>query len=47
MDSLFLGLLAIFFAQGVCGRDNWGARGMALAFVAGLVAALVCSFRAP
>ena len=47
MDSLFLGLLALFFAQGACGRDNWGARGLALAIVAGLVVAFVCSFRAP
>jgi hypothetical protein len=43
MDSLFLGLLTVFFAQGLVGRDNCGARAMALTFVAGLAAALACS----
>jgi hypothetical protein len=40
MDSLFVALLMLFFAQGLTGRDYWAARGVALAFVAGLAAAL-------
>jgi hypothetical protein len=43
MNSLFLGLLTLFFAQGLSGRDNWGARMMAYAFVAGMAAAFACS----
>ena len=43
MNSLFLGILMLFFAQGVVARDNWGARGLALAFVIGLAAACIYS----
>lgn len=45
MNSLFAALLALFFAQGLLGRDNWGARGMALLFVVGLAAALTITLR--
>lgn len=45
MNSLFLALLMLFFAQGLTGRDNLATRGMALAFVSGLAAALVYSLR--
>jgi hypothetical protein len=47
MDSLFLGLLMLFFAQGLCGRDNSVARGVALVIIAGLGWAFVCSLRWP
>ena len=43
MNSLFLGLLTLFFAQGLRGRDNWGARMMAFAFVVGMAAAFAYS----
>jgi hypothetical protein len=43
MDSLFLGLLTLFFAQGLSGRDNWGARLVAFTFVVALGTAFVCS----
>ncbi len=43
MNSLFLGLLTLFFAQGLATRDNWGARLMALAFVVVLGAAFIWS----
>ena len=45
MNSLFLGLLTLFFAQGLSGRDYLGARMIAFAFVIGLAAAFVCSLR--
>ena len=45
MDSVFLGLLTLFFAQGLFGRDNRSARGMALVFVAGLFSAFIYSLR--
>ncbi len=45
MNSLFLGLLTLFFAQGMVGRDNWGARGMAILFVAAMAAAFAVTLR--
>ena len=45
MNSLFLGLLTLFFAQALTGRDNAGARFLAFLFVAGLAAAFACSLR--
>jgi hypothetical protein len=43
MNSLFVALLTLFFSQGLIGRDNWGARGVALAFVTGLMAVFLYS----
>jgi hypothetical protein len=43
MNSLFLASLALFFSQALFGRDNWGARGVALVVVAGLLIALLYS----
>ena len=43
MNSLFLGMLTLFFAQGVFGRDHRSARGMALLLVAGFFAAFIYS----
>ena len=45
MNSLFLGLLTLFCAQGLFGRDNNSARWMAGLFVAGLLSALCYSLR--
>ena len=45
MDSLILGLLTLFFAQGLTGRDHWGARVMAMIFVAGTATAFIYSLR--
>lgn len=45
MDSLFLGLLTLFFAQALAGRDNTVARLVAFAFVVSLAAAFTCSLR--
>ena len=45
MNSIFLGMLTLFFAQGVFGRDNRSARGMALLFVTGFFAAFIYSLR--
>lgn len=45
MDSLILGLLTLFFAQGLTGRDHWGPRVMAMIFVAGMATAFVYSLR--
>jgi hypothetical protein len=43
MNSLFLGALALFFAQGLTGRDNRVARTVAVAFVAVCLTALAYS----
>ena len=43
MNSLFLGMLTLFFAQGVFGLDHRSARGMALLLVAGFFAAFIYS----
>jgi hypothetical protein len=43
MNSLFLGLLTLFLAQGLTGRDNTGARVVAGIFVAGMGTAFLCS----
>ena len=45
MDSLFLGLMTLFFAQGLTGRDNTGARTVAKIFVAGMATAFLYSLR--
>ena len=45
MDSLLLGLLTLFFAQGLTGRDNTGARTVAKIVVAGMATAFLCSLR--
>jgi hypothetical protein len=45
MNSLFLGLLTMFCAQGLFGRDTNSARWMAGVFVAGLLTALIYSLR--
>ena len=45
MDSVFLGLLTLFFAQGLFGRDSSSARGMAGLFVAGLLSAFIYSLK--
>lgn len=45
MNSLFLGMLTLFFAQGLTGRDNTGARIMAIVFVAGMATAFLYSLR--
>lgn len=45
MDSLFLGLLTLFFAQGLLGHDNRSARAVALLFVAGSFTAFIYSLR--
>ena len=42
LNSLFLGTLTLFFAQGLFGRDS-SARGMSVLFVAGLFSAFVYS----
>ena len=45
MNSLFLGMLTLFFAQGLFGRDNCAARGMAWLFVGGSFYAFIYSLR--
>jgi hypothetical protein len=45
MNSLFLGLLTLFFAQGLVGRDNRAARGMAILIVAALAVAFTATLR--
>lgn len=45
MNTLFLTVLTLFFAQGLWGRDHLSARMMAGVFVAGLVAAVLWSLR--
>ncbi len=45
MDSLFLGLLTLFCAQGLFGRDTSFARWTAGLVVAGLLYALMYSLR--
>jgi hypothetical protein len=45
MNSLFLGLLTLFCAQGLFGRDYSYARWMAGLVVAGLFSALIYSLR--
>jgi hypothetical protein len=43
MDSLFLGVLTLLFAQGLTGRDNTGARVVAWIFVVATGTAFLCS----
>ena len=43
MNSLFLGILTLFFAQGLLGRDHRSARGMSLLLVAGFFSAFIYS----
>lgn len=45
MNSLFLAILMLFFAQGLSGHDHWTARGVALMFLAGLAAAFLWSLK--
>ena len=45
MNSLFLGMLTLFFSQGLFGRANDSARPMALVFVAALFSAFIYSLR--
>ena len=47
MNSLFLGVLTLFFAQGLSRRNNLGARCMAMAVVAVLAAAFAWSLGFP
>jgi len=45
MNSLFLGLLTLFFAQGLFGRHADSARGMRLVLSTGLLSAFIYSLQ--